>query len=491
MRIFGASKLPEAAPGTTAVVPAAVALHVRRRRDKEFLPAALEIIETPPSPVVIALLGSICLFVLAAVVWSTFARLDIVAVATGKIQPEGRVKTIQPVETGRVTSVAVSNGTHVDANAVLLTLDPAVSDAEMSGLLANLVAFQAESLRRTVAIREARGTSEPTIEWPDGTAAAVQQRENAVLSYDLGQLRATVANLRAQMAQKRAEGKRLEATIAAQIALISTLKERLDMRTLLATSGSATKASVIDARESLQTQEGTLAYQNGQRDESLAAVAVIQSDIEKTFDSFVADNGQRRAQAERQADDYGEKLRKARASAAQLTITTPIAGVVQGSRVTTIGQVVTVGEEIMRIVPDGSKLEIEAYLPNKDIGFVQTGQEAVIKIESFPYTRYGTLRGTVARVATDAIPQPEADATERSPAGAQRDTNIAGGQSTRDLVFPMTIALDTATIEADGRRVALSPGMAVTAEVKTGSRRMISYLLSPVLDVTSSAMRER
>ncbi|GEP01838.1 hypothetical protein GCM10007887_37540 [Methylobacterium haplocladii] len=175
-----------------------------------------------------------------------------------------------------------------------------------------------------------------------------------------------------------------------------------------------------------------------------------------------------------------------------MTLKSPISGTVQRSSVTTIGQVATVGEDLMRIVPDGSTLEIEAYLPNKDIGFAHLGQEAMIKIESLPFTRYGTVSGKVTRIATDAIPEPDAQQIESGQSKSARSNGFMGGaQRTQNLVFPITIHPEALSVAADGADVPLSPGMAVAVEIKTGHRRILEYVFLPLVEVGSQALKER
>ncbi len=142
-------------------------------------------------------------------------------------------------------------------------------------------------------------------------------------------------------------------------------------------------------------------------------------------------------------DENVEKLAKARLKTADMTLRSPIDGTVSGSTVTSVGQVLTVGEQVMQIVPSDTKLEIECYLPNADIGFVRMNQDAVVKIDSFPFTDYGTIDGRVTRVAHDAIPQPDADQREQNPAAAARDGGLFGGaQRFQNLVFPVTLTMD-------------------------------------------------
>jgi hemolysin D len=175
-----------------------------------------------------------------------------------------------------------------------------------------------------------------------------------------------------------------------------------------------------------------------------------------------------------------------------MTIASPIDGTVQSSSINTVGQVVTTGVELMRIVPDNSTLEVEAYLPNSDIGFVSVGQRAVVKVEAFPFTRFGVIRGHVTAVAKDAIPEPDANQVEGDPTKQlQATVPTTNVQRVQNLVFPVTVELDAGTMSVDGHIVPLSPGMAATAEIKTGKRRILEYLFSPIVEVTSQAMQER
>lgn len=152
----------------------------------------------------------------------------------------------------------------------------------------------------------------------------------------------------------------------------------------------------------------------------------------------------------------------------------------------------TTGQQVMRIVPDDAPLEIEAYAENKDIGFLHEGQEAIIKVESFPFTRYGTLTGTVKRVARDSIPSSDAQVAENDPTQlAKSNTNVTSMGQTQNLVYPVVIGLSKTAVVADGREVPLSVGMTVTVEIKTGSRRLLEYVFSPLIEVGSEAMRER
>ncbi|WP_345774884.1 HlyD family type I secretion periplasmic adaptor subunit [Rhizobium sp. K102] len=322
--------------------------------------------------------------------------------------------------------------------------------------------------------------------------AEIRTREALLYTSDLEQLASTLDSLAAQRNQQFAALKRYTEMIAAQQALVATLTDRVTMRSNLVDLSAGSRSGVIDAVEVKQKEEATLAEQIGQRAEAETAIVTATSEGLKAIKTFVADNAQKQAQASREIDEKEQQLVRAAKRLESMTIKSPIKGIVQTSAITTVGQVVTAGAELMRIVPDDASLEIEAYLPNRDIGFVSPGQPAVIKVEAFPFTRYGTLNGTVTRVATDAIPEPDAQQLEGQPAKElQSVIPIGNAQRVQNLVFPIVIKPNVASIDIDGTRVALSPGMSVTVEVKTGSRRILEYLYSPLAEIASQAMQER
>jgi hemolysin D len=480
-------------------------------RDREFLPAALEILETPPSPLPVALMLTLCAFCALALAWSFIGRLDVHAVAWGKIEANGRAKVVQPLDPGTVAALRAENGLHVKAGQVLVELDPAEAQADMIAAAEALAASRAEASRRRVAIETAaplqsavfkagEKTSEslpaktPAIQFTLEISPAVQARETAVLVADLGQLRDTLNNLDKQMAQKTATRRKIEASIAYQNTLIKTLEGRVTMRESAIQRDVGTKVNLYDAMESLEKSQSQLASDNGQLIETDAAMEEIASQKVKTVALFMAENESKLAEAQRKADEVAQQLAKASAKLARTKLAAPIEGTLQQVAVTTIGQVVTTGQQLMTVVPTEGVLQVEAYVSNIDIGFVKVGQEAEVKVDAFPFTRFGTLRGTVTKVASEAIDEQEAKRAQSNaiaPAnGAAAAPNSAPGQP-QSFVFPITIALDASAMKIDQAIIALIPGMTVSAEIKTDSRRVIDYLLSPIAKVSSEALKER
>lgn len=476
---------------------------VRNRADAEFLPAALEILESPPSPIRTSLIWLLCTLAGGAILWSWIGTFDIVATSQGKIQPMGRVKVVQSLETGKVRSVPVSNGQEVKAGDLLVDLDDTELRAEVDMLAVSLAAFRAEILRRDQAlaaisaVESEDGTAAKknlvsTIAFPENIPPSVRDREQAILEADLAELLSVIGRIQAQAKQKQAEAFRLSSMLAAQRSLVSTLGERVAMRTSLFQSQSGSKADIIDATEVSQRAEADLAEMVGQLSEAENGLEVLAAEKANTIRTFVAENARQRAETARRADEQEQQLKKTTARLKSMQIRSSVNGTVQATAITTVGQIVISGAELMRVVPTGGPIEIEAYLPNKDIGFVRANMPAVIKIEAFPFTRYGVIEGKVIHVATDAIPEPDAQQIEGAATQAVESLIPIGNvQRVQNLVFPVTVRPDRTAISVDGQEISLKPGMAVTVEVKTGKRRILEYLISPISQVTSEAMTER
>lgn len=475
----------------------------RHRYDSEFLPAALEILETPASPIRVAILWFICTLTTSTLLWTWFGTFDIVATAQGKVQPTGRVKIVQSLETGKTKSVPVADGMSVHAGDVLVELDDTEIRAEENAIINNLHAFEAEVARREAVLSMItewqkqdiwagdHPISTSLINFQSDIPDSVKLREQKIYQADLSQLVSSLNHLNAQRLQRQAEINSLSNAVSAQIILIETLTERVAMRTRLFQSGSASRAQVIDALQQEQEAEITLASFSGKFNAANAALNATMTEAAKLIDGVIAENATRQSETSRHVDELQQQVIKIKKRRRLMRITSPIDGTVQQSLINTVGQVITIGTELMRIVPEDTPLEIEAYLPNRDIGFVAAGQSAVIKVEAYPFTRFGLLEAKVARVATDAIPEPDAQQVETEAAKQLRATIPTGNmQRMQNLVFPATVTPNKTTISVNGRDMPLSAGMAVTVEIKTGKRRILEYLFSPLVEITSEAMRE-
>jgi membrane fusion protein, hemolysin D len=466
----------------------------RTRPDREFLPAALEILETPASPIKQTLLWLICGMFAAVLAWSWFAKLDINAVAPGRIQTSGRSKIIQPLEPGKVKAIFAMNGAVVKEGDLLIELDSTETQAELDAQTRLVEALNGEIARRRRAIHIAMGETQDTaIPFPADVGDSIRVREINVMNAELAQLTTTREGLIAQIDEREATKRRLAMSIAARRELIKSLRERVDMRSELFSKSAGTRAAMLDALQTLQTEETNLAFDNGQLIESEASIRTLRRKVEQTSAEFVADQTDKLNEAEQRRDRAVEDKVKAAAKNDRTRLAAPISGTLQQLAVTSVGQVVNSGQPLLVVVPNGVPLEIEAMVLNGDIGFIELGQEAVVKIDSFPFTRYGVMHGTVTRLSRDAVSDKEAQGASDSISVGQGQSlpPVTGTQKIQNLVFPVTIGLDRNTFDVDGKEVPLTPGMTVSVEIRTGERRAIDYILSPLRETVSQAGRER
>jgi hemolysin D len=343
------------------------------------------------------------------------------------------------------------------------------------------------------AVAKAEAKAETAVGFADEVPAEIRLRQRSVLDADLDSLADQLAALDKQIAQKEATHQRLDMSIGFENELMTTLGDRVRTRQEAITMKVGTKINLYDAKEELQKSQSQLASDQGQLIETEAALNELRSEKLKTIGQFVADNENKGVDASRKAEDAKQSLAKAVAKLGRTRLVAPIDGVAQQLSVTTIGQVVTTGQQLMLIAPSGGPLQVEALVANLDIGFVKIGQDAVIKVDAFPFTRFGTLSGKVVRIAHEAVNETEAKralADVTAPANAAPPQTSAPGQAD-SFVFPVTVALSDTGIKIADATVPLNPGMTVSVEIKTDSRRVIEYLASPLAKISSEAMRER
>lgn len=467
---------------------------LQARENNEFLPAHLEILDTPTSPLSVIFLWVLIALMVGALIWSCLASIDIFAVATGRVQPSGRSKVVQPFETSKVEAILVANGDHVAAGAPLIRLDANDVAADVAARYDALQTIDAQIGRygaAIAAVREDRTQATPDIPIDVPTSTRVQ--ETAALQADLDAYGKARASLIAKRNGNLATEARFVASIAARQRLLAVLQERTRMKQSLVDTASGTKAALIDATQQVEQSSADLAYDQGQLGEAKAAAVTSQSDIEQNKSEFLAKQSQALATALEKRSAAKQDLIKSTLRQLRMTLTSPIDGTVQQVAVTTVGQVVTPGQPMLVVVPSDGKIDIQAQVENKDIGFVEVGQEVVIKVDAFPFTRYGALTGKVTQVSRDAIESREASASgdAESIARGQTVSQMSGTAPTQNLVYPVKVEIDQNTIAADGKDVRLTPGMTTAVEIRTGHRRVIDYLIAPILETTSSAGHER
>ena len=468
------------------VVPFPGGTKPRDRDELAFLPAALEIVETPPSPVGRAIGAAIIAVFLLALAWASLGHVDIVATATGKIIPTGHSKVIQPFETGVVRAIRVADGQDVNAGDVLIELDPTINEGETAHLQGDLRSAQLDIARLRAALAD---IDDPLAAFhpPEGADPALVAMQRQFLVAQTTEHKAKLAALDGQKAQKAAELATISATIDKLEAVIPTIQERVNIRKTLNEYGS--RLQYFEVLQQLTESQQERLVQRSRYHEAEAALAAITDTRGQTEAEYRRTLFGELTEAERKAAGLAADLSKAGQRTKLQLLTAPVSGMVQQLAVHTVGGVVTPAQTLLVIVPSDSHLEIEAMVSNRDIGFVHAGDEVEIKVDTFDFTRYGLLHGQVLSISSDSIVRDaQSDKSTDKSAGAGNATSEPKGQ---ELSYAARISLDRTQMQVEDKLVNLSPGMAVTAEIKTGSRRIIGYLLSPLMKYKEESLRER
>lgn len=451
----------------------------RTRHEYEFLPATLALQETPVHPAPKLFMRLILLFVFLLVGWSCFGKLDVVASATGKIVPDSRSKIIQPMETASVHAIHIIDGQVVKAGDNLIELDATVAQADIDRLKSEyqsafldvamykalLVAQKKESAllqKKSVGLNLELDNFPLTISTDDVEA----QKRLAVGQLDAFKTRAS--QLAAAIARHEAEQRSTQAIVEKYQQTLPIIQQREQDYQRLLDKKFVSNHDYLELKKNLIEQERDLAAET----EHLSEISASRLEAERESKQFYAETQRtwldKLHEAEQRVSSSSQEFIKARSRGQFMHLTAPVDGTVQQLAIHTVGGVVTPAQPLMTIVPANSPIEVEAYLSNQDIGFVHPGQKVEVKIETFSFTKYGTIKGEVISVSSDAI----------------KDEKLG-------LVFATRVRLDKNTIFVDGNHLNLSPGMAVTVEIKTTQRRVIEYFLDPLLRHSSESLRER
>jgi hemolysin D len=464
-------------------------LSARAKADETaFLPAALEIVETPASPVGRAVAATIIAIFCFSVAWASFSHIDIVASASGKIIPSGGTKVIQPFEMGIVRAIHVRDGQQVRAGDVLVELDPTINESDRDHLRSDLMAAQLEIARLKAGLADMKNPIDGFHPPSNATPAQVDMQRDYLIK-QTAEYRAKIEGLDRQLEQKQAEQDTIKATVGKLAAIVPIVQQRVDIRKASADQEYTSKFQYLEMVQLLVEQQQELMVQRSRLRETQASIGALTESRTQSVAEFHRTLFGQLAEAERKADGLRYDVAKSDQKINAQYLTAPIDGTVQQLAIHTIGGVVSPAQVLLTVVPLESHLEIEAMILNRDIGFIHPEQQAEIKVDTFNFTKYGLLHGEVLSVSQDAIVRDKAAdrASEKNP-GADNTSSEPKGQ---DLSFSARVSLDRSQMQIDDRLINLTPGMAVTVEIKTGTRSLLGYLFSPLMKYGHDSLRER
>jgi hemolysin D len=455
----------------------------RPRSDHEFLPAALEIMEKPPSPGLRWLMVALGGLFLVTLAWSFIGKVDVIATASGRVVPSGNVKLIQPIEIGYVRAIHVRNGQHVNAGDLLVELDPTLSGAEAAQASSTLLSSEVVAARNSALLAHVEGRAARFVA-PAGTPHDVATTQAQFVHSAIAEYEGERASLNQQRAQHAAELVGAQAEVAKLERTLPLVEQQLRARRELADRGYFSRIRLLEYEQLKIEHEQNIEVQRANAAQATAAIRDIDAQLERLRGSFGKTAAMELSESQGRTGVALAEVTKAERRAAFQQLRAPVSGTVQQLAISTVGGVVQPAQSLMIIVPDNAEAVVEAHILNRDIGFVREGQTVRVKLEAFPFTDYGIVPGVVESISRDAVEMPAREA-EANPQGRNSPSAQQG------LVYSARIRLLRRTIQVGNHPQRIGPGLAVQAEIKTGERRIIQYLLSPIAQTMDEAARER
>jgi hemolysin D len=458
--------------------------------EREFLPPLLEIQETPPSPVQRAVLWTLIALVVVLVIWATVGRISIIATAPGKFIPDGRVKQVQPLEASIVKAIHVKEGQRVRQGDVLLELDPTLSAAELASNVDKYGFNQLEQARLSAELTHSAPSYPHDGKMTDRVALeeSIRRAREQAHAAKLAAARATVQEKTFALAAAAATLEKFEetTTIAA---------ERESSARPLVETGALSRLDYLQLAEDLAKNRNDLAAQAKTVEQARAAVAEAERAAEQVARDHVADIYNDLDQRVTSEPGLKGDLDKSRELYSLKWLRAPVGGIVQKVDVTTIGQIVNPAQPLVTIVPDGTPLIVEATVSNEDIGYLDVGQQVQVKVDTFPFQKYGTLRGTLVWISADAEEkESESKDTDTRSGAASSDKSQSpepNANSSVGYVYKVHIRTGLPQFRVHDAWRPVQSGMTVQADITTDHRRVIDFFLSPVVKYLDEGLAVR
>lgn len=432
--------------------------------EKEFLPAAVEILDKPPSPMGRVLVWTIIGIFLLAFLWACVGEIDEVVVARGKVIPKGYSKVLQAEDKGIVRNILVKNGDHVEEGQILMEMDRTMSEADLNSIKKN-IAFYELNIERI----NAQLSDKPLV---------ISENKN----YDEKDGLQQISLYNSQMTEKLAKLEYYNSQIRQKQDAVTVARAALDKNTqLLVIARDRAKSSEKLYEENAVGRFQMLEYRSARIEleqnvnMGRAQLSAAKSDVlsaEGAKAQFMAEWNKNLQQemlgCRKELTTLKEQERKAELKNTLIVIKAPVAGTIHQMDIHTSGAVVREAQGLMAIVPKGTRMEVEAWMDNKDIGFVHEQQAVEVKVDAFNFQKFGMLKGHVREISADAIENKQ---------GEQR--------------YRVMVSLDDDNLFMDNKKLSIYPGMNVSAEIKTRKKKIIDFFLEPFQTYRNEALRER
>jgi adhesin transport system membrane fusion protein len=407
-----------------------------------------------------------CAGVLLFLIWATFTRVDEVTRGQGRVIPSSKVQVIQAAEPTTVKEILVRSGQRVRKGQLLVRLDDTQSSSELGQIAAESRSLQARADRLG---REGAGQGTNCAVGPDGSVPVECRDESALQQVRQSALRSRLSAKSAEAEQHRREYSEAQATANSLQGSVALAQKQVDLLAPLAEKSIVPQTELLQARRELVDAQGRLAAAREAGSRALAAVQQAQAESSEAGFQFRQDALNERSQLSGKLAVNTESLRGAEGRVQRTEIRSPVDGVVNDVQINTIGGFVQAGQKIMQVVPLGDNLLVEARVKPSDIAFIKNNDRAVVKVTAYDFSIYGGLAGKVVQISADSIYD----------------------EATREAYFTVVVQTDRSYLLSGGRQLPITPGMICDAEILTGRKSILAYLLKPVMKARADALRER
>lgn len=430
----------------------------------DFQSDAAAIEEAPVPLSAHAALYVVLLLLVIAVIWAIVGTVDRIVVAPGKIATRTQMLVMQPFTTSRVLGIAVKAGDHVKKGQVLVRFDPSFAQADVSSLRQKVASLAAQGERLAAEL-----DGRPFLVTPDDTPERLTQKQ--IYDHEMSDQQAEIDQRASRIAQYEAQIRTDEAQIPGIQQQLGMAQRVVEMYDRLQRQKAAATLDILRSQSSLIDAQNRLKNTQGDRDKLLQQRAETVQERQALVDKWRSDHNQLLVETRQQLAEANETLNKANRMNELTQITAPVDGIVQQIADRSAGSVVREAETLVTIVPDGADLYVEAMVPSRDVSYLAVGDTVRVKLESYPFQRFGTVSGVLAVISPDSQPLKE-------------------GDDASALVYKAQVRLNATARELAARHIFLKPGLVASAEIKTGSRTIASYVLNPVLRITDESLRE-
>ncbi|SFU57736.1 membrane fusion protein, RTX toxin transport system [Xenorhabdus koppenhoeferi] len=451
-------------------MPKAISLKAMERLrapspDYDFFPTHLALSQRPPSPFARYTAITLSIGVLVALLWACLGKLDVQATATGQLIVSGRSQIIQAYEQSRIIAIHVGNGQHIEKGAPLITLHTLGVNQDIARLIEQRDYLTEEEIRYQALLGKHDPKSLPLFQQqPEGKQAKILKH----YQHEKQEFDSSITNIYAEMEVNVTHQKARDSDIQSLSHLRENISQRLQARKTLSQKQVISKVEYLEQEKEFLETERLIAQQKSELSILITQYKSLEARLKSVKVQKEREWFEKRKQAEMQLAVLKQEMSKVQEREELEIVRSPVTGTVQQLSVHTLGAVLQPAQNLMVIVPDDHVQLAEVQILNKDVGFVRPGQHVTVKVDAFPYTRYGTIEGELLSISRDS--------TTHEQLG---------------LVFPAQISLRQNNIMVDGKPVEITAGMSIVAEIKTDQRRVIDYLLSPIQEYQSEALREK